>query len=119
MAGDPYSKADQCGPSKPKPATKQRRKWKGGQIVRAEVANRSGGLCEIGLDEVCRRKAVLFHHRLRRAQRGPDTFDNLLHLCDPCHVWLHANTGVAYRRGWLLRSTDDIDPYVPGGNRHE
>ncbi len=51
-----------------------------------------------------------FHHRLRRSQGGPDTYVNLLHLCDigGCHAYVHANPAESYLRGWLLRSTDDL-----------
>jgi hypothetical protein len=110
MAGDPY----------PKPTRTKRKSRTGGQIPRAEVANRSGGLCELGLDDICRVKADCFHHRLRRSHGGPDTPDNLLHLCNAgCHAFVHANPELAYMRGWLLRSTDDLTPFTFGGTSHE
>jgi hypothetical protein len=98
-------------------AARKRREHTGGQIVRAEVAARSGGLCELGL-EGCRVKADCFHHRLRRSHGGPDTAVNLLHLCnDGCHAFVHANPRLSYERGWLLRSTDELIPYTFGGTR--
>lgn len=109
MAGQPYSKVDQCGPPRPKPATKARRKHKGGQVPRALVARRSGGLCELGLEGICRVKADCFHHRLMRAHDGPDTVENLMHLCNAgCHAYVHANPEESYLRGWLIRSTSPV-----------
>lgn len=106
MAGAPCPKPT----PRPKAATRQRTKWKAGTRARDAVTARSGGLCELGLDG-CTVKATHHHHRLLRAQGGPDVEDNYLHLCERCHSHVHANTGEAYLRGWLLRSTDDLTPF--------
>lgn len=52
----------------------------------------------------CDGRAVLFHHVLRRSKQGKGTADNGLHLCNPCHLWIHANPAISYERGWLARS---------------
>lgn len=118
MSRDPLVTPHPKPAPRPKAATRQRKKWTGGQIVRAEVASRSGGLCEIGLEGICRVKADCFHHRLMRSQGGADTAENLLHLCNPgCHAYVHVNPEESYERGWLLRSTDDLTPYVIGGTK--
>lgn len=113
MAGDPHPKPER----RPTAATRQRRKWTAGAAARAAVTARSGGLCELAL-EPCTVKATHHHHRLLRAQGGKDVEDNFLHLCERCHSWLHAHPEVSYQRGWLVRSTDDLSPFIPGGNPH-
>lgn len=114
MAGAPHPKPT----PRPKAATKQRRKQAGGQVVRAEVARRSGGLCELGGPN-CTRKAEQFHHRLMRSQGGPDSAENLLHVCGADHTYIHAYPERSYARGWLLRSTAGLspDPLIRGDHR--
>lgn len=107
MAGAPHPKPKR----RPKAATRQAKKWTAGARARDAVTARSGGLCELAL-ECCTVKATHHHHRLLRAQGGKDTEDNFLHLCERCHSAVHASPEESYRRGWLLRSTDDLSPFV-------
>lgn len=74
------------------------------QDARAVVRGRSKGWCEIRVPRVCEGRAVEFHHKLMRSQGGPDTPENLAHACTACHMYVHRNTGWAYKVGWLIRS---------------
>lgn len=123
MAGDPCWKGG-VPPGQPKAtqkaekAARKRRQHVGGQIPRAEVARRSGGFCELGIEGVCRGRADCFHHRLPRSHGGPDTAENLLHVDNlGCHAYAHAHPEESYRKGWILRSTDDLNTPVIGGTR--
>lgn len=71
--------------------------------AKSEMRHRSQGRCE-ARTEVCRGSAVVFHHVLGRGVGGKGRADNGLHLCDPCHKWVHANPKISYERGWMLRS---------------
>lgn len=75
-------------------------------IAKAEMRARSGDRCEVGTT-ICRGRAVLFHHIKRRGQGGKGVASNGLHLCVPCHTWIHDHTGDSYKRGWLVRSSRD------------
>jgi len=74
--------------------------------VRESVRRRSGGRCEARV-ECNGARAVLFHHRKRRAQGGRDTESILLHLCDPCHRFVHDRPALAYALGLLVHSWED------------
>lgn len=68
------------------------------------VSRRSHGRCEARV--VCGGvAAVLMHHR-KRAGRV-NTEENLLHLCNDCHVWIHANPEKSYGLGLLVHSWDN------------
>lgn len=75
--------------------------------AKAEMRIRSRGRCEVG-STICRGEAVVFHHIRRRSQRGKGVASNGLHVCVPCHTWIHDHTGEAYKNGWLIRSS--VDP---------
>lgn len=68
--------------------------------VKAVIRARSSGTCEF---PSCSEPGALFHHRERRPH-GKGTVDNGLHLCNACHVWIHANVADALEAGLLLRS---------------
>jgi hypothetical protein len=71
--------------------------------VAAAVRRRSGGRCEaMGPD--CAGTATAMHHRLRRGVGGPDTAENLAHLCDVDHAWVHEHPELSYELGLLIRS---------------
>jgi len=67
----------------------------------AIVHTRSGGICER-----CRkRRATVLHHRLPQSAGGPDTPDNMVDLCEPCHTGpdgVHRNPARSYEEGWLI-----------------
>ena len=71
--------------------------------VRAEVLERSQGLCEIPHGPHIHR-ADHMHHVLMRSQGGKHTADNLLHVCHSAHLEIHSYPAAAYERGWLKRS---------------
>jgi 5-methylcytosine-specific restriction endonuclease McrA len=71
--------------------------------VRAEVLERSQGLCEIAHGPHIHRADHL-HHVLMRSQGGKHTADNLLAVCSEAHRTIHLNPALAYERGWLKRS---------------
>lgn len=68
------------------------------------VKERSFGLCE-----VCgKARATEVHHILHRSHGGPDSPENLLHVCgwgntSGCHGKAHTDTH-RYGNGWALRS---------------
>jgi 5-methylcytosine-specific restriction endonuclease McrA len=74
------------------------------KAIRDAVWARSGGMCEGRVSIHCRSYAGPIHHRWMRSQGGPDTMENLLHLCTPCHIWVHHAGQEAYDRGFLLRA---------------
>jgi 5-methylcytosine-specific restriction endonuclease McrA len=78
-----------------------------GKLVksRKEVSARSGGQCEARLP-ICTGTAEAVHHVLRRSQGGGHEPENLLHLCNSCHQWVHANPAKAVEKGLLRRSYD-------------
>lgn len=74
------------------------------------VKDRSGGVCETrgnpclgpyGLP-VCTKRGTQGHHILPKSLGGPNTLENLLHVCSSCHKWIHDNPVIAKRYGLLL-----------------
>ena len=76
------------------------------------VRKRSGGRCEVlswtlnlsltsPIIESClawsasghRAEGAPVHHRKYRQRGGTNSLDNLLHVCQPCHDWIHAHGG--------------------------
>jgi hypothetical protein len=49
----------------------------------------------------------VIHHRRLRKQGGKDTPENLIHICVPCHTWIHHNVALAAEWGLLLRTGDE------------
>lgn len=90
-----------------KRAPVKRKTQTNGKLVksRKEVSARSGGQCEARLD-ICTGQAQAVHHVLRRSQGGGHEPENLLHLCNACHGWVHANPAKAVEKGLLRRSYD-------------
>lgn len=72
------------------------------------VEDRSDGACEASTPD-CVGSAAQFHHRKLRKHGGPDTVRNLLHVCAPCHHWIHHNPAVSYEHGLLLHQWEDPD----------
>lgn len=71
--------------------------------ARTLVYARSGGYCEC-CGEM---QASEWHHRQSRAVGGRWVASNGLHLCHSCHQWITAHPAVSYRKGWMVRSTDE------------
>lgn len=82
--------------------------------VRVALAERSGGVCEIG-QRGCSVRATDFSHRLkvgmggrkREARTGHDVLSNGLHACRECHSRCHTHPAEAYVYGWMLREHQD------------
>lgn len=80
------------------------------EVVRA-VEARSLGICEW-----CRHfEASDLHHRKRQSAGGPDTVENLVHLCRQHHDWVHANVATSIEYGLLIASwdPDPIEAWSP------
>lgn len=81
------------------------------QKVREAVRERSRGLCEARLDG-CRWSATEMHHVKSRARGGPNTAENIKHLCWSCHmkVTTHA-PGTAHLRtqSWQAVGATEAD----------
>lgn len=92
--------------------------------ARREIDRRSGGRCEADITMTrvamvlaanpemkltftplpeCRGRGGHKHH-IRRRWHGEGTAANGLNLCDPCHIWIHANIEVSQLMGYLARS---------------
>ena len=75
------------------------------EAVRARVAARSQGRCEVfdGATR-CENPADHMHHRLPRSRGGRHTASNLLHVCWADHARIHEHPEWAYSVGYLLRT---------------
>lgn len=67
--------------------------------VRAEVTQRSGGICERCRHE----RATQLHHKTKRSQGGQHTAANLVHLGSDCHGWVEANPLAAVAEGFSVQ----------------
>ena len=72
--------------------------------VRRQVAARARGLCEARWSPDCMTGGVHAHHKRRRSQGGPDTAENLLWVCTPCHLLIHDQIEEAVKRGFLTHT---------------
>ena len=77
--------------------------------ARRIVAERSGGLCELG----CGAPATDWAHRRSRAQGGPWRPANSCHLDRRCHQWTEAHPLLAAAGGWRLVHDDRNPAVVP------
>lgn len=75
------------------------------EAVKAAVRRRSGNRCEFR-SAVCAGKAVVFHHRQRRA-KGNSVEENCLHGCDACHKYAHDHPTMAKLMGWIVSFAHD------------
>jgi hypothetical protein len=88
--------------SRPRPVTPEERE------ARRLVAERSGGMCELGILCSGGSRAADWSHRIGRAQLGPWNAANGGDACRPCHSWAQTHPLRArLETGWILRSTDD------------
>jgi hypothetical protein len=101
--------------------TAQPKRPKGGipAKVRAALAVRSGGVCEIGAPgcdvratDASHRTSVKMGGRHGAAAARHHVLSQLLHACRGCHSHLHQAPAAAYWRGWALRE-GEIPTEVP------
>jgi hypothetical protein len=73
--------------------------------VRRQVKDRSGGICELRLPDICWGRATQMDHIKNRSQGAGHLVDGLQHACLPCHEWKTTHPDAAhelgiYRRAW-------------------
>lgn len=73
---------------------------------RTIVSERSGGLCEVRFEGICRGVAESKHHRRKESQGGKWAASNIVDVCGHgtigCHGHIEANPVQAKKRGlWL------------------
>lgn len=69
--------------------------------VKPVVAERSMGVCEMRGPH-CTRWADVYHHKAKRTHPAASLPMFVVHLCDPCHRYVHANPAWSYAEGWLI-----------------
>lgn len=74
---------------------------------RKVVLARSEGACEVRVEGVCSGRAREWQHRLPRSRGGTWAPSNGLHLCSPCHQFIHGNPEIATAKGWTVESGAD------------
>jgi 5-methylcytosine-specific restriction endonuclease McrA len=70
---------------------------------RRKVFDRADGRCEVSGSIQCTRRFEQVHHRAGRNGPDPHRLDNLVGVCQPCHMLIHAMPELAYRNGWSVR----------------
>jgi len=75
--------------------------------MREVVLVRAGYRCEMA---GCGNEVDVVHHRKRRSQGGTNDLDNLMGLCNGCHVHVHEMPTWSYEWGYLLRRNDLVTP---------
>ena len=66
------------------------------------VGERSRGVCEAATD-ACTGRAAHIHHIAGRGGPRPHRLENLLHVCRPCHDYIHAHPDESYLNGWMRK----------------
>lgn len=67
----------------------------------AAVDARSGGRCEH--PSGCTQPADVHHHIAGRGEPDPHNPSNLLHFCNPHHLWTHAHPAESYELGTMRK----------------
>ena len=75
--------------------------------MKPEVLARSGGRCEARLADRCLVTANHVHHRKYRSRGGSNGLSNLIHVCLPCHDWIHSNPELSNVTGLSLHEWED------------
>ena len=71
---------------------------------RSEVNSSQLPVCEVMASPQCSYVATDFHHRKLRSQGGGHNIGNCLMCCRACHRAIHADVGLSYEQGWLVKS---------------
>jgi len=73
------------------------------RVTLPAVYERSGGICELQIPDVCTWYAAHGHEPLMRSQGGDITDPNQVRAaCPACHAWVHAHPKLAAERGLLI-----------------
>jgi hypothetical protein len=91
----------------PKPVRRRKQRDRITEDTVAAVHARSGGWCECSPG--CLRRAEVLHHRQLRSQGGTHLPENIAHLSEKCHRWVHENPAEAAERGLIVRRTPRRD----------
>ena len=75
------------------------------QHVAQAVIDRADGSCEVMNFPFCTGTAGPIHHR--KISGREHSVSACIHICKPCHDWIHANPAVSYERGWLVKMNRD------------
>lgn len=106
-------------PPKVKPTRAKNTKGEFPEEVKAQARRRSGNRCE-ARSSVCTGRAERFHHRKLKGMGGRSVDNrlvNCLHVCDSCHLYMHAHSVLARLMGWIVHSTlDPADVPVRAGS---
>lgn len=79
------------------------------QASREGVQERSGGCCEAGVP-ACIEQPHSAHHMHHIAGRSNHSPENLLHVCNPAHAYIHAHPEESRRRGWMRSRLGTVRP---------
>jgi 5-methylcytosine-specific restriction protein A len=88
------------------------------KAVMAILAERSGGMCELGIVCLGNAPATDPSHRIAKGMGGTkdprsNTASNNLHACRACHNIVEADPKGAYARGWKIRHGQADPRMVP------
>jgi hypothetical protein len=71
--------------------------------ARTLVYARSGGICE----RCSQARGAEWQHRKNRSQGGRWSPENGLHLCSPCHRYVHHKVTESQDNGWSVKGAFD------------
>ncbi len=84
-------------------------------VARAEVDERSKGLCEVRIPGVCTGQGQEHHHIVKR--RFDRAHRSLVHACSRCHQYIHADEGRARENGWISRTFEFVARLLHGSDQ--
>jgi 5-methylcytosine-specific restriction endonuclease McrA len=87
---------------------RKRRRDAGYAQARRQVFERAEGLCEARCAPSCSGRCEQVHHRAGRGGVDPHRLDNLVGVCQACHMFIEAHRGWAYEAGWLVRRNGGV-----------
>ena len=70
----------------PKPPKRRKKPIQISKIIRESVIKRDKSICQ-----VCGGKATQLHHVLYKSHQGANISQNLICLCNRCHITVHKN----------------------------
>ena len=70
----------------PKPTKRRKKAIHITKIIRQSVMERDNGQCQL-----CNKQATQLHHILFKSYGGADISQNLISLCNECHIKVHSH----------------------------